>query len=132
MNAFPLGPLAGEFYDHGRKLVLLRSFAFKDGDRYVLVPKHTTSDFNSVPRGLWNVFPPWHYPEAGVVHDYLYRNGGYPEPSRVRPPFTRAEADAVHRRILELKGASWFLRWASHRALRLFGGRAWDSARRAQ
>lgn len=129
---FPLGPLAGEFYDNGRKLVLLRSFAFRDGDgQYIVVPKHATSDFNSTPRLLWSVFPPWHHPEAGVVHDFLYRNGGqvqsHPDVMVLRP-YTRAEADAIHRRILELTGASWFLRWTSHRALRLFGGGAWQEA----
>lgn len=113
---FPLGPLAGEFYDNGRKLVLLRPFAFADGEVYIEVPAQATSDFNSTPRLLWRVFPPWHYPEAGVVHDYLYRNG----------LLTRAEADAIHRRILELTGASWFLRHMAYRALRIFGGGAWQ------
>lgn len=127
---FPLGPLAGEVYDNGRKLVLLRSFAYApDADStndWIVVPKHATSDFNSVPRGLWNVFAPWQYPEAGVVHDFLYRRGG-DDGHPTREPYTRAEADAVHRRILELTGASWLLRATSYRALRLFGGRAWKA-----
>ncbi|WP_291981945.1 DUF1353 domain-containing protein [Luteitalea sp.] len=123
---FPLGPLAGEFYDRGRKLVLLRSFMFDDGEFPVVVPKHATSDFNSVPRVLWSVFPPWHYPEAGVVHDFLYRNGGRSPGGDVI--YTRAEADEIHRRILQVTGAPWLLRQLAHRALRLFGGGAWKGA----
>lgn len=129
---FPLGPLAVEFYDQGRQCVLIRSFGFTDGTRVLVVPQHTTSDFNSTPRVLWAVFPPWLHPEAGVVHDYLYRNGGTQGWKRGDPGMRRSDADAIHRRILELTGASWVLRAVSYRALRLFGGGAWrEVGRRA-
>lgn len=123
MNAFPLGPLAGELYDNGRKLVLLRPFAFVDGAERVDVPALATSDFNSTPRIVWSVFPPWRYPEAGVVHDWLYRHPG---------DRTREACDRIHRRVLEVTGASWVLRQTAYRALRWFGGRAWNGYRRAQ
>lgn len=113
---FPL-PLRMEMQDNGRRAVLLAPFIFTDWPTYVEVPTGFETDFNSVPRGLWNIFPPWQHPEAGVVHDYLYRKPG---------SHSRREADAVHRRILELTGAPRIKRWSAWLALRSFGWNAWN------
>ena len=110
-----LSPLAGEFIQNGRKLKLTEKLVFEDKTHTIEVPKDFVTDFNSVPRGLWNVFPPWEYPEAGVVHDYLYRLG----------LGTRKEADAIHRRILEHLECPRVKRYAAWVALRVFGGAAW-------
>jgi hypothetical protein len=95
---FPLGPLAGEFYDKGRKLVTLRPFRFVDGDNIdVTVPALFTTDFNSVPsRAMWWFFAPWEHPEAALIHDFAYRH----------PPdgWSRENADYAHWRILMLTG----------------------------
>lgn len=120
---FPLGPLHGELQFNGRRMLLLRDFAYQDGDVSVTVPAGATTDFNSIPRGLWNYFPPWEHPEAGVIHDYLYRTPA---------GLSRETCDTIHRRILELTGASWFKRQSAYRALRLFGGAAWEAHRRAE
>jgi hypothetical protein len=117
---FP-SPLQGEFLNNGRCLMLTDNFLFVDGDTSILVPSGFVCDFNSVPRGLWNYFPPWEYPEAGVVHDFLYRYA----PNDI----TRVEADQIHRRILEIGGASWVKRNLSYRFLRLGAGGAWDRYR---
>jgi hypothetical protein len=118
MDHFPL-PLIGELKENGTLIELEAPFAFVDDDYIIAVPAGFVCNFNSVPRGFWNIFPPWKYPEAGVVHDYLYRYNG----------LTRKEADLIHRRILELKGCPWWLRHTAYAALRLFGGRTWDTYR---
>ena len=113
---FP-NPLRGEFLKNGEEFILLDEFIYENGDTRIEVPKHFVSDFNSVPRGLWNIFPPWQYPEAGVVHDFLYRT--HPE------GFTRKQADQIHQDILKILGCPWIKRKASYRMLRWFGGGAW-------
>jgi hypothetical protein len=118
---FPL-PLRMEIHDNGRLATLTAPFVFIEwADQLdpiikIEVPAGFETDFNSVPRGLWNFFPPWEYPEAGVVHDYLYRLPG---------PHSRSEADRVHRRILEILGCPWWKRWGAWTALRSFGWVPW-------
>lgn len=118
---FPL-PLTGTFTDNGRRVALATPFSFVDGDVVVDVPAGFVTDFNSVPRGLWNFFPPWEYPEAGVVHDFLYRFNGV----------TRSEADSIHRRILELKGCPRWKRYVAYAGIRIGGSTTWDEYRAKQ
>lgn len=127
MVNFPL-PLIGELKDNGTKIELDAPFVFvdfyPDGEvkQRIEVPAGFVSNFNSVPRFFWRIFPPWKYPEAGVVHDYLYQFNG----------LTREEADQIHQRIMELKGAPTPLRAVAYRCLRLFGGRAWNRYRKQE
>lgn len=118
---FPF-PLTGTFTDNGRRFALAAPFVFVDGEVKVEVPAGFVTDFNSVPRGLWNFFPPWEYPEAGVIHDFLYRFNG----------MSRACADVIHLRILELKGASWWKRYTAYAGIRVGGGAAWDRYRQEE
>lgn len=118
---FPNGTVSGEFEDRGRRLTISRELVFVDGGLRVVVPVGFETDFNSVPRGLWNFFPPWEYPEAGVVHDYLYQ---FPA------AFSRADVDAVHRRIMQIEGASRFLRTAAWLGIRAGGWKPWNTYRR--
>jgi hypothetical protein len=112
-------PLRGDITDNGYYIVLFEPFQFVDGDTSILVPAGFRSNWNSVPRALWSFFPPWEYPEAGIVHDFLYRYGGV----------KRSRADSIHRRIMEIGGASFLKRTASYLALRVWGGITWDRYR---
>lgn len=119
---FP-APLKLRIENSGRTAVLLEPFTFvdwvdaRDPRMRIEVPAGFETDFNSVPRGLWNFFPPWEYPEAGVVHDYMYRHPAVDD---------RRAADRVHRRILEVLGCPWWKRWAAYLALRVFGKGPWQ------
>jgi hypothetical protein len=78
----------------------------------VLVPEGATTDFASVPRGLWNLFPPDNsYTAAAVVHDYLYVSG----------KVSRAVADAVFLEAMEVCGTRWLERHIIWLSVRLFG-----------
>lgn len=116
---FPL-PLGGRFQDNGRMLLLTEPFKFVDGDEVVEIPYGFLTDFNSVPRPLWTWFPPWQFPEAGVVHDWLYRYPG--ERSRQR-------CDEIHRRILHLKGCRKSKRVAAYLGMRAGGWKPWNEYR---
>lgn len=126
---FPLGPVAGEFpfTENGRRIVLLRDFAYVDqvdGRRIeVLIPRGFESDFNSTPRAIWIWFPPWECPEAGLPHDWLYQHPG---------EFDRGFIDRLHRRLMELKGERQSKRVAAYLGIRAGGWKPWSEYRRAE
>lgn len=119
---FPFGGIRGEFdlTGNGRVLTLTAPFRFVDGDQVIDVPEAFTTDFNSVPRLLWIWFPPWEAPEAGLVHDYLYRHPG---------KRSRRACDAIHRRVMELKGERKSKRVAVWLGIRAGGFKPWDEYR---
>jgi hypothetical protein len=78
----------------------------------ILVPEGTETDFASVPRGLWNLFPPdGTYTAAAVVHDCLYREAVVP----------RSVADAVFLEAMRVAGTGRFTRVTIWASVRLFG-----------
>lgn len=126
---FPLGAVSGEFpfTENGRSLVLARDFRYVDvvdGKPVdVLVPKGFQTDFNSTPRPMWVWFPPSECPEAGVIHDGLYRTPG---------KYSRGDIDRIHRRIMELKCERKSKRGAAWLGIRLGGWVPWGKYRRAE
>jgi peptidoglycan hydrolase-like protein with peptidoglycan-binding domain len=80
------------------------------------VPKGFVTDFASVPRPIWWLFPPWaKYGNAAVLHDYCYWEQN----------ISRKEADAVILEGMKDLRVSWLTRQLIYRALRLFGWIAW-------
>lgn len=116
---FPL-PLRGEFQDFGERLTLTEPFVFVDDTERIEVPAGFCTDFNSVPRPLWVWFPPWQFPEAAVIHDYLYRNPG---------GRNRDQCDVIHRRILHVSRCRKSKRLVAYLGLRSGGWVAWNRYR---
>ncbi len=139
MSPTPIFPnrLEGYFEDDCRRFTLTADFVYNDAEKdiRVVVPKGFTTDWNSVPQPLWAYFAPWEYPEAGLVHDWLYASPeGFARMSRNGPHanttvLSKGDCDDIHRRILHLKGCRWTKRQAIHAALKLGGGWAWDRHR---
>lgn len=88
----------------------------EDSGISVTVPEGFITDFASIPRGLWNLFPRWgKHGHAAVVHDFLYWTHQIP----------RKEADGVFLEAMRvLKTPEWKAR-LMYRAVRIFGGLAW-------
>lgn len=89
------------------------------------------TDYASVPRILWNLYPPdGDYTPAAVIHDALYwhqatrEHGGF--------PITRAEADTVFLEAMEALGIPLVRRRLLYRAVRVGGGFAWAANAAAQ
>lgn len=83
----------------------------------VYVPAGFETDFASIPRPLWNIFPPTgKYGKAAVIHDFLYRKSGVP----------REKADKIFLEAMECLGVGWWTRQTIYRAVRLFGGHAYQ------
>lgn len=79
----------------------------------ITVPAGFVTDFASVPRGLWNLFPPQgQYSRAAVVHDFLYRC----------TDVDRELCDQVFLEAMQLLGVSWLTRRLMFRAVRIWGG----------
>lgn len=109
-------PLLLEYLD-GRQFRLLAGFVYETRlvpSGAVYVRAGFVTDFASIPRGLWNLFPPTgHYGKAAVVHDWLYRC----------TDVDRATCDKVFLEAMQVLGVGWFTRRAMYLAVRLFGWR---------
>lgn len=115
-----IGKLECEYVD-GVEWLIMAPFTFVSpttGLR-VIIPAGFSTDFASIPRGLWNIIRPTDkcIAYAGVVHDVLYRVTTF--------PVSRKDADKTLVEGMGLLGASWFKRRAVYSGVRLFGGRSW-------
>lgn len=83
----------------------------------VIVPEGFITDFASVPRPFWLIFPPdGKYTAAAVVHDYLYH-------TQTR---TRKESDLIFLEAMEVLEVPWIKRKLMYRAVRLGGWLPWN------
>ena len=95
----------------------------KDSDEIIRVPKGTLTDFASVPRGLWNIFPPdGEYTSAAVVHDFIYGLRGK-LPSKT---YTREEADKIFAEAMQVLGVPFWKRYTMFYAVRAGGWVYWN------
>lgn len=87
----------------------------RDGKSFV-VPAGFVTDFASIPRVFWNIYPPiGRYTRAAVLHDYLYRMG----------LITRAQADAYFLEAMLDCESPWYERYPIYHQVRLWGWLAW-------
>lgn len=85
------------------------------------VPQGFVTDFASVPRPIWWLFPRWaKYGNAAVVHDYCYW----------MQDISRKQADAVILEGMKDLGVGWITCMLIYWALRLFGWVAWRQNKR--
>lgn len=91
-----------------------RYYVGREGSKdYVDVPEGFVTDFASVPRPLWSIFPPdGKYSQAAVLHDYCYCHHTY----------NRKKCDQVFLEAMEVLKVSWWKRRLMYRAVRMFGG----------
>jgi hypothetical protein len=90
-------------------------FDEKDKSNGVVVPAGFITDFASVPRILWSIYPPTgRYSKATVIHDYLYSAGksmGY----------DRKFCDKMLLNGMEALDVGFFVRLPMYIGVRLFG-----------
>lgn len=112
-----LDPLDLEYID-GRHWRVIKQFRYRTKDDWVItVPTDFVTDFASIPRGLWNIFPPTtSCGQASVVHDWIYTS----------QPCTRAKADGVLREAMEVIGAKRLTRWLVYAGVRAGGHFIWQ------
>jgi len=105
---------------NGRDWKLLRPFVYYVGtepsDDVISVPADFITDFASIPRALWWLYPPTgQWGKAAVIHDYLYRTPSH--------QCTRKEADLIFVEAMAVLDVPRHRRAIMYRALRAFGAR---------
>lgn len=107
-------PLIVEKLHDGKNWKIVRGFTYTTNcGRDIHIPDGFITDFASIPRGLWNIFPPTgKYGHAAVVHDFLYRNTNLP----------RKRCDDIFLEAMEELKVNWVARKLIYRAVRVFGG----------
>lgn len=107
-------PLVVEKLVDGKNWKVRCGFTYTTEDGMdIIVPDGFITDFASIPRGLWNIFPPTgKYGHAAVVHDFLYRNTSVP----------RDKCDKIFLQAMEELQVNWIVRRTIYHSVRLFGG----------
>lgn len=106
----------------GLQWVLMADFRYQSdiGDVTITVPKGFITDFASIPRQLWALFPPWQrYGAAAIIHDHEYWKNF----------LSREEADNVLREAMQVLGVDNATIVEIYTAVRAFGQGAWDHNR---
>lgn len=116
MTAAFVDPLELEYID-GRQWRITKMFRYRTAAGWVItVPRSFVTDFASIPRGLWNIFPPTtSCGQASVVHDWLYTT----------QPCDRGKADAILKEAMEVIGAKRLTRWLVYAGVRTGGHWIW-------
>jgi hypothetical protein len=133
MNNFE-GELIARQLPGGYRWEIWESFTYRIGDanspHLVRVPKGFITDFASIPRGLWNLWPPTagKHAKPSVVHDVCYVRG-YIESDLIQKKITRKDADDIFKEALAVAGCNWFTRQALYLGVRVGGSTAWNNYR---
>lgn len=114
VNTLKVEPIPGS-----DKRKLLDNLVWIDKDLIaIVVKKGFITDYASIPRILWSVFPrdSGDSRRASVLHDWLYS---------YHLDYTRVGADMIFREALKHDGAGIIKRWLLWIAVRLVGWRFW-------
>ncbi len=104
----------------GRSWVLRQEFSYDIGyegsGEFITIPLGFVTDFASIPRFFWNIFPKWgKYGNAAVVHDYLYWDQF----------FSREKTDKIFLEGMEILDVKKITRNVIYKSVRIFGHDAW-------
>jgi hypothetical protein len=113
-------PLYVEVLPDGRHYRLTSPLIVTGPNYKFIIPAGFVTDFASVPRALWSIFPPHgKYSPAAVLHDYLYRFS----------KLSRKRCDDIFLECMTALGVPYFKRYAMYWGLRVGGWAAWNSYR---
>jgi len=107
--------------------VLLASFYYQtEGGLLITVPVGYITDFASVPRIFWSIFPPFdpYYGAPAVIHDFGYSTQGT---FLCGASFNRAAVDRLFLDAMVVQDTERWRRDVIYRAVRLFGGSTWSA-----
>lgn len=82
------------------------------------------TDFASIPRILWIIFPPWgKYGPAAIIHDYIYAY--HKEPGSTCCGFDRSMADKIFLWVMQDYAVNPIIRYILYLGVCLFSYTAW-------
>lgn len=123
LTAFVGEPLLVEEIEGDSRWRLRRDVIYQtDANKRVIAPAGMTTDFASIPRFVWPLWPPYDrtYGKAAVIHDWLYQVHGRVEYDLL---FSRREANLVFLEAMKSLGAGYFKRQTIYNAVQLFSRR---------
>lgn len=130
-----LEPLHVEFID-GHEWLLCTSFEYRlepQGPEFVRVGAGFRTDFASIPRGLWNLWPPTgSYTPAALIHDCLYKTAYVSVDDGSIRWIDRKEADDIFLEAMKVLSVGRFTRRCIWLGVRSGGWVAWNKHRKAQ
>lgn len=90
----------------------------------IIIPKGYVTDFASVPRIFWVIFPPhfYSYRKPSIIHDYLYTEN--------KIILSRKESDKEFSELLKQNGAWCVTIFLFYSYVRLFGWIKWNKYKR--
>lgn len=118
-----LTPLDTRDSEDGKNAILLWPLRFYSYrlKRVVVAPRGMVTDFASIPRGLWNLFPKrGKHDRAAVIHDAGYR-GRLEDVIGNHFPVSKSQADDLFDEALKVCGVNTFSRAVMVRTVRWFG-----------
>jgi hypothetical protein len=93
-----------------------------DSDEEIIVPIGLRTDFASIPKALWSIFPPTgKYVKAAVVHDYLTTYKGSISIRGKEKNYSKKQVDQIFLEAMKVLGVSLPIRRAMYYSVRLFG-----------
>lgn len=122
--------------DDGHKpcCFLVRDYHYNDGTATLTIPRGFHYDCASVPKIFHSFIGPFDLSDvAALVHDFLTRYRGAPPIGCVTPyrTYTRAEADAIFKIIMDQLGVSEWRQNAAWTAVRVGGWNSWRKGKPA-
>lgn len=144
-------PIDVTIHDDGKRFTLREPIIYPTADGTIVVPIGFVTDFASIPRFLWSIYPPTgRYQRAAVLHDWLYvshyanrsayfyseeyKLHEHPSTYKTRrvnlskAPFDERDAcDRLFLQAMKESGVSRRTRYSLYYAVRLFAGPLWKS-----
>lgn len=111
--------LVESYGEGGRKWILRKAYSFyyefNNKKTEIEVPEGFITDFATIPRILYSIFPPiGRYNKAAMMHDYLYD-------SSCVLKISRKNSDLFFLQAMEILGVAKWIRYSLFLAVRLFG-----------
>lgn len=105
--------------DEGKQWILRRAFKFyyetSFCKTYIKVPNGFITDFATIPRFLYSIFPPiGRYNKAAMMHDYLYDSSCYLK-------ISRKDCDLFFLQAMQILGVEIWIRYSLFLGVRLCG-----------
>ena len=109
----------------GKTWIILSDFGYEVGEEgsgdVINVPIGFHTDFASIPRLLWAIFPGWgKYGNAAVIHDWLYWD----------QPRSKRQSDDIFLEGMEVLEVPSWKKYSIYYAVRWFGSFAWRANKR--
>lgn len=135
-------PLSVTIHDDGKHFTLDESIFYYNGTDLIIVPEDFVTDFASIPRFLWSIYPPTgRYQRAAVIHDWLYichysnrsplfystidKNKRVNLPKE--PYNDRKYCDDLFLSVMKQDGVSARTRYTLYSSVRMFAGGLWKN-----